>query len=119
METRSKSMVAVPSIVMAEPPKVISNTAKTGNGKEGSKTVIKLKLTGPNPNLIDGGTKKSKKKKDLGETEYGVDEKKGKKKRDKKKKEENEFGGQEIANRNMIEGVKVQVANGKITRFVF
>eukprot|EP00794_Sanderia_malayensis_P006232 gene6232-6948_t len=98
---RTTSMVAVPSIVMTEMPKP---GAKPNSGIKGSKTVIKLKLTGPNPNLgadATGRRKLKKVKKGSGVSSGGrlsIDEKRLKKKRDKKKKETGRLKDKETGN---------------------
>ncbi len=120
--TKSNSMITVPSIVMTPLPKAKSSPNKSP--RKGAKTVIKLKLTGPNPNLPDQSKSNTKKNENSNRASDVVKDssgKKSKKKRDKKKKGSEKVSERQISSEHVLSkegsrGLKLQVSNGKIKR---
>ena len=116
-------MKTIPIIVMTEP----SKKKIEREGKKTSKTVIKLKLTGPNPNVNNENSdekknkiKKMKKTKEVSTVKHLKDGgkkiiKKKSKKRKSKIDQERKNDTAAIDNKKEInDGTKVQVSNGKM-----
>ena len=117
-------MKMIPIIVMTEPPKKKIE-------KEGKKTVIKLKLTGPNPNVNDENSdekkskiKKMKKTKELSTVKHLKDGRKQivKKKSKKRKLKVDQERRNDIAaidnKKEINDETKIQVSNGKIKGYI-
>lgn len=119
-------MKMIPIIVMTEPTK--KKIEK--DGKKPSKTVIKLKLTGPNPNVSDENpderktkTKKTKRTKELSTVKHSKDggkqivKKKSKKRKLKVDQKESNNMTAVDKKKEINDATKIQVSNGKLKRY--